>query len=158
MLLPKKIAPCPIIDALLEIRFETDVHPSAVFGIIYHAISTKYPNVEKLPVLQVPEPVRDNDPTFKFKPYFKVTDNNYIVQIGPDVITISSHPKYAGWNSFSAEIFTLIHTVQNLDIVNSIVRLGLRYINFFPIDIFNNINLEILFKNSLPDTFLNLKQ
>ncbi len=147
MNLPKRITPCPIIDALLEIRFVTSVHPSAIFGIFYNSISAKYPTVEKLPILQVPEPIRENDPSFQFKPYFKVTDNKFIVQIGPDVITISSHPKYAGWDNFSTEIFSLLQTIQKLNIVKNVVRLGLRYINFFPLDIFDNINLEIIFQD-----------
>lgn len=51
MELPKKIDPCPIVDAIIEIRFSTNIHPSAVFGVIYNEFKDKYPTVEKLPIL-----------------------------------------------------------------------------------------------------------
>jgi uncharacterized protein (TIGR04255 family) len=144
MSLPKKILPCPIIDALIEIRFSTGIHPSAVFGVIYNTLAKNYPKIDKLPILQVPEPIREADSSFKYKPYFKASNDTFIVQIGPDVFTISSFPQYAGWDKFSIEIFSLIKTIKNLNIVTAVHRLGIRYINFFPVNIFENINLEIL--------------
>ena len=68
MSLPRNIERCPIIDALVEIRFETALNPNAVFGLIYGALMNDYPGkVENLPILQVPEAVRKNDPALKFK-------------------------------------------------------------------------------------------
>jgi uncharacterized protein (TIGR04255 family) len=147
MPLPKKISPCPIIDALIEIRFSTELHPSAVFGVICNNIKETYPKVEKLPILQIPEPIREKDPSLKFKPYFKASNDTFIVQIGPDVFTVSSFPEYVGWDKFSTEIFSIIKMVKNLNIITKVHRLGIRYINFFPKDIFDSINLEILFKS-----------
>ncbi len=103
--------------------------------------------MQKLPILQVPEPIREADSSFKFKPYFKVLNDTFVVQIGPDVFTVSSYPVYVGWDKFSTEIFSIMRTIKDLDIITKVHRLGIRYINFFPIDIFENINLEILFRD-----------
>ena len=36
MKIPKRINPCPIIEAIVEIRFEANIPPDAVFGVIYN--------------------------------------------------------------------------------------------------------------------------
>ncbi|NJW55502.1 TIGR04255 family protein, partial [Salinimicrobium oceani] len=104
MKLPKRIDPCPIVDALVEIRFSTKINSNAVFGLIYNSLQPEFESVENLPIQQLPEPVRSSDPNLRFKPHYRVKSENFIVQIGPDVLTISSHPNYLGWTRFSEEI------------------------------------------------------
>ena len=41
-LLPIRIEACPLIDALIEFRFEAAITKSAVFGIIYNLIKEEY--------------------------------------------------------------------------------------------------------------------
>jgi uncharacterized protein (TIGR04255 family) len=143
MTLPKVINPCPILDAIFEIRFTTKTHPSAVFGMMYNVLKEDFSNVENLPILQLPEAVRTNDPNFKFKPHYKVSNNKFVTQIGPEVLTISSFPNYAGWEEFSKQIFSILDKVKNIEIIDSVERIGIRYINFFDHDIFNNIELKV---------------
>lgn len=143
MKLPKTITPCPIKDALLEIRFSTKMHPNAVFGLIYNALQKDFPKVESLPILQIPDALRAVDPNFRFKPHYKISDDSTVVQIGPDVLSISSYPKYIGWDAFSKKIFNIIEKVEKVNIIDAVNRLGIRYINFFETDIFNDINLKI---------------
>ena len=67
-LLPIRIEACPLIDALIEFRFEAAITKSAVFGIIYNLIKEEYRgNVINLPILQIPEQIREVDPNLKFK-------------------------------------------------------------------------------------------
>lgn len=146
--LPKSIEKCPIIDALVEIRFDTSVPSSAIFGIIYNELKDKYKNVENLPILQLPESVRNSDPNLKFKPFYRISNDKFVVQIGPDVLTIGSYPIYQGWDVFSKEIFNIIEKLNDLNIIDSFYRLALRYINFFEENIFRNIDLKILMRNN----------
>lgn len=143
MRLPKAITPCPIVEALVEIRFTTKIHPSAIFGMIYNVLQVDFPKVESLPILQLPEVVRANDPNFKFKPHYRVSSQSFVTQIGPDVLTISSSPDYSGWGDFSKQIFSILNRVEKIGIVDSVTRFGIRYINFFNNDIFNDIDLKI---------------
>ena len=136
MSLPLKITPEPIVDALVEIRFVSSTHANAVFGILFNILKTEFPKVESLPILQIPESVRIADANLKFKPHYKVSNENFVVQIGPDLLSISSFPKYAGWDSFSDKIFQILDVLNSTDIVDSIIRLGLRYVNFFDDNIF----------------------
>lgn len=143
MTLPKAINPCPILDASVEVRFTTKLHPSAVFGMIYNVLQTDFPKVENLPILQLPEAVRTTDPNFKFKPLYRISNPNFVAQIGPDVLTISSFPKYAGWDKFSKQIFSILDRIEKVGIIDSVLRIGIRYINFFENDIFKDIDLKI---------------
>lgn len=146
MELPRKIDPCPIVDAIIEIRFSTNIHPSAVFGVIYNEFKDKYPTVEKLPILDIPEQIREKDINLIFKPYYTLKNGNNLIQVGPRVLSINQPDIYKGWDNYSATIYEVLGEVKKLDIIKSINRLGIRYTNFFRgIDIFEKINLKILF-------------
>lgn len=144
MRIPKKIYPCPIIEAIVELRFESKIPAEAVFGVVYDKFKTEYKKVEKLPILQLPEKVRTEDPSFRFQPHYKLVDENYILQIGPNVLSLVNINKYNGWNSFSTKIKNTFIKINELDLIEKINRLGIRYINFFELNIFENINLGIL--------------
>ena len=162
MIFPKTIEPCPIIDALIEIRFSSNIPPNAVFGLVYSVLSKDFGRPESLPILQLPETVRQNDPNFKYKPHNKLSNNEIVVQVGPDVLAISSFPKYLGWKEFSRRIFNILQKIEKLKFINKIERIGLRYINFFNENIYNNIDLNlnigeenISFRNTVIRTEIN---
>ncbi|MFN8429092.1 MAG: TIGR04255 family protein [Spirosomataceae bacterium] len=153
MHLPSRIEPCPIIDAIIEIRFTSKINANAVFGILYGVLQEDFKNVETLPILQIPEVVRVSDPNLKYKPYYKISNEAIITQIGPDVITISSFPEYLGWKDFSQRIFKILNKIITTGIFEKIERLGIRYINFFETEIFNKVNLSV----TLNSNNINLK-
>lgn len=159
MNLPKNINPCPIVDALLEVRFTSKINANAVFGLIYSVLQKEFQKVETLPILQLPDVVRASDPNLKYKPYYKISNENFVIQIGPDVISISSFPKYLGWELFSKIIFDALTKIESVGIINVIERIGIRYINFFETNIFEKVNLkvcigkdDILYKNTIVRT------
>ncbi len=141
--LPKIIEICPIIDSTIEIRFKSKIHYNAVFGLIYSKLSSDFKKVENLPILQVPEPIRMKDPNLKHKPLYKISNAEFAVQIGPDVLTVGCVPKYVGWRRFSNKIFSILDKVEELKIISEVERLGIRYINFFDQNIFDKIKLDI---------------
>ncbi len=149
MELPKRISPCPIVDALLEIRFSTKIDPNAVFGIIYKEIQDDFEKVEKLPILELPDAIRSSEKNFKFKPYYRLPKDNFVIQVGPDVLTISSFPEYSGWSLFSKKIYSVLERIEKVDIIDSIIRIGMRYINFFERNIYDNINLRISLRSKI---------
>lgn len=155
MELPKAIEHCPIFESVFEIRFSSSIYASAVFGLIYNKIKDKYPTVEKLPIMQIPEEVRENDPNLKYKPIYKVIGENYIIQIGPKVFSVNSAGNsYPGWEKLSKEINSCVEKLYSLDIIDEIERIGLRYINFFELDIFRKINFKVEI-NSSPSSLVN---
>ncbi len=151
--LPKKISPCPIVEAIVELRFSSAVLPDAIFGIIYQVFKDEFPGEpERLPILQLPDPIRSMDPALQYQPYYKLIAGNLIFQIGPRVTSLSNVKDYTGWETFSKRIKDAFSKVEKLKIIKSVERLGIRYINFFKLDIFDNINLKILMNDSRLDT------
>lgn len=142
MKIPQKINPCPIIEAIVEIRFESDVPPDAIFGIIYNEFKDEYNKVEKLPILQLPETLRTKDPNLKYQPYFKLIQENFLLQTGPNVLSLVNINDYVGWSTFSAKIIETFLKAEKLKVISKTNRLGIRYINFFEVDIYENLNLE----------------
>ncbi len=140
---PKSIFPCPIIEAIFEIRFKTSFPPDAIFGLVYNKLRQDFKNVENLPILQLPENLRLVDPNLKYKPYYKVSNEKFIVQIGPDVLSVVSTKEYVGWDEFSSEILRVLDRIEELDIIHKIERIALRYMNFFENNVFDNIDLDI---------------
>lgn len=143
MQLPSKIAPCPIVDALLEVRFTTQIPPNAVYGVVYNALKDNYPATSDLPILQIPEPIRKVDANFRFKPLYKAHNDRYVLQIGPDVITISSYPEYVGWSTYSQEIIRVLGVIRDLGLVKSVLRVGYHVVNFFDEDVYPKTKLSI---------------
>jgi len=143
-MLPKNIDNCPLVDSLVEIRFNSNINQNAIFGIIYNSLMSDFKKVENLPILQIPEAIRKSDPNLKNKPLYRISNEKYVIQIGIDVLTIGSHPKYVGWGEFSKTIYSILDKIDRLKIIQGVYRLGLRYVNFFEDDnIFKNIKLDV---------------
>ena len=149
MKIPIKIDPCPIAEAIIEVRFEANVPPNAVFGILYKSFQSEFSDFTSLPILQLPEDIRSSDPQLKYKPYYKASKGNFHIQIGPDVVSYSNSKTYAGWNVFSKKVIDMVEKFSQSEIVKSINRVGVRYINFFKdIDIYDSIKLSINLNNN----------
>ena len=150
MKLPKEISPCPIIDTVIEIRFESTMPKEAkeaIFGIIFNEFNDRYPSLEKLPILQIPEAIREADPNFKYQAYHKLSNDDFILRIGPNVISLGSSltegREYIGWEKFLTEIEYILSKIEELKFIKKFERLGIRYINYFNDDIFNNIAIGL---------------
>ena len=92
--------------------------------------------------MQLPEPIRAT-PDFIYKPYYAAKFNNFILQIGPDVLAVGALPEYPGWSSFSKEVATVWKKSFSSGAIGRVTRIGIRYINCFNFDIFSRINLGI---------------
>ena len=141
--LPTRLDKCPLVDALIEIRFESSIVGSAIFGIIYNHISDDFKgNVTNLPILQIPEQIRKADPNLCFKPLYRIDSDEYILQIGDDVLCISSKIPYVGWKNFSSRAIELIKKIVEAKIINKVIRIGHRYVNFFEDDIMDKLTIS----------------
>ena len=143
--IPKKITPCPISEAIFEIRFDSVLPGDAIFGIFYKEFKDEYKEFIKLPILQFPEVVRSRDPNLIHSPHYKLQRDNFLLQIGPKVFSLVNFKEYSGWDTFSQKITDTINKIASTEVINIINRVGLRYINFFKdIDIYNKSNLKMM--------------
>lgn len=143
MKIPKHIDPCPVIEALVEIRFVPSMPEDAIFGTIYGAIKEQFPNVEKLPVLQLPDFVREQDPNLKYNPHYRLRNESMIFQSGPRVLTFSKPKPYPGWKAYSEHFFPIINQICKLEITKNVERIGVRFINSFAENIMPHLNLTL---------------
>jgi len=142
--LPLSINPCPIIEAIFEIRFDSSFPGDAIFGIIFNQFKDEFQDVEQLPILQLPAAIRNQDPNLKFSPHYKIKKNNFIIQIGPNVFSLTNIKEYCGWKVFSEKIFDTYNKVSELGLIKKQFRTALRYINILPgINVFEKSNLSI---------------
>lgn len=145
---PTKISPDPIIDSVIEFRFETTVPSDAIFGIFFSHIRDKFPVFDRLPTADIPEEIRRIDPNLKYAPHYQAVNGPFRLNLGPNVISISNVEQYAGWEEkFRPFIAEIIAKLKLADIVTKFTRIGIRYIDFFEIDIFNHITLSINYQN-----------
>ncbi|MFA6284081.1 MAG: TIGR04255 family protein [Desulfurivibrionaceae bacterium] len=158
MKLPKKITPCPIVETILEIRFEASLPGDAVFGILYNQFKSRFDKLEKTPILSIPEQFRQTDPTFRFHPHYKLSADNFILQIGPDVFSISNTKEYVGWEKYRSLISDCLKDLFAANVVKKVSRIALRYINIFEnANIFNNLTLDISLRgDSIKDNNINI--
>ena len=146
--LPKQLGKCPLVDALIEIRFLSSLDKSVVFGYMYGLIKDLYPGrVINLPISQIPVQVRDNDPNLQFKPLCRIEGKDTILQLGPDVICLSSQMPYIGWDRLSNTAEKIFNTLYEQGAVQQVIRLGHRYVNFFDGNIEDKLNLSVNFIN-----------
>ncbi len=148
MKIPVKITPDTILEAIIEIRFSPNIPGDAVFGAIYGNLRGEFSGYEALNALQIPEAIRQSDPSLTFAPLYRIQHDDILLQIGPRVLTFNNPGAYLGWESLSGNIKSLLEKILKLDVIKSVERIGLRYINFFPEQkILENANLKIEFPN-----------
>lgn len=147
--LPLSITPCPIIEAIFEIRFESSLPGDAIFGIVYNQFKDEFQNVEQLSILQLPAAIRNQDPNLKFSPYYKIKKDNFIIQIGPNVFSLTNVKDYCGWKAFSKKICDTYSKISELNLIKKHLRTALRYINILPdTNVFEKSNLCINLNNN----------
>jgi uncharacterized protein (TIGR04255 family) len=144
MMIPKRITPCPIAESIFEIRFESNLPDEAIFGVIYNNFKEDYPQLTRLPLLQLPETIRSKDPVLVHKPLYKLEKDNFLIQIGPKVFSLVNLKEYSGWDVFLQRITQVYKKLAETETVKSVTRIGLRYVNIFEkLDIYKNTNLKL---------------
>jgi uncharacterized protein (TIGR04255 family) len=129
--LPKKISPCPIIEANFEMRFNSNFPEDAIFGVIYSQLQSEFPKVDYLPITQLPHAIKMQDKNLAYAPYYKLSNKEFVVQIGPKVFSVGCVGDYIGWDDFSSKIKNYYQIISELPFINQFTRYSLRYINLF---------------------------
>lgn len=141
--LPIQITPCPIIEATVELKFESKLPKGAIFGVLYSALGNRFSKVEKLPTAALPMDIIESDPNLKHKALYRLTDGLFTAQMGFDVVSIHSPTEYVGWGMFSENILSFFEKIKSTGVIDTPKSLALRYLNFFENDIFPHINLQV---------------
>lgn len=143
--LPLRLEKCPVIETNLEIRFLTNMPGDAVFGIIYQALQSNFegytPQIQS--ISQIPIELRDTDPNIRYQPTHLMIKDNLSIGIGPKSIIFSNRAPYKGWNTFKNFVLLALSSIEKINIVKEIEKIGLRYINIIEKPLADATNLVI---------------
>lgn len=143
MPLPLKITPCPILNTLVELRYNPSVPEEAVFGVLYTQLSAQFPQSEKQAILQLPAAIRDVNPKLRFQPHYRLRSEGYVISIGPKVFSLGLEGEYPGWAAFREKVLSVYGSVVLAGIIKQPLRLGLRYINILSPSAFADLTLQV---------------
>ena len=142
--LPIHIAPCPIVEAIFETRFVSPQPWATMPGLLFAQIREKYPEQKSLPVAQLPEELRRQDPVLMLLPLIQFLSDNFLIQLGPRVVSLVTKPNaYPGWSAIEQELKWLLERLKAAGFVGETERLGARYIDFFGGDVFTVLRLGL---------------
>lgn len=129
--LPSKLTHDAIVEALLEVRFDTTTIPEILIGRLASYAPWKGFKQNRLSAYNVPPPLRDVDTNLRFQPIVELvrSDRKYSIRIGPHVLSLHVLAPYIGWERFRAELQIAVDQLFSNaeDIV--VRRVGLRYTN-----------------------------
>lgn len=144
---PKHLPNKPLVEAILEVKWGGEVQPDPAYpisvGRLYERLRHEYPEIENLPVAQVPAEMTTHIVRHRFR---KKQDAWPLVQIGPGVLTLNDTVGYH-WDDFNARARMLLPWLYDAHPSPSSLRLNsllLRYINAVELDYEKESALEFL--------------
>jgi uncharacterized protein (TIGR04255 family) len=129
--LPTKLKNDAILEALLELRFESSTFPEVFLGRLVDHKYWKQFKQRRLPAYEIPAQMRQMEATLQHAPIIELfgADSKAALRIGPSVISYHRTSPYIGWQKFKPELLqvaeSLFQTAENL----RVNRMGLRYLN-----------------------------
>lgn len=144
----------PVVDAIVELRFDSQMPSQVVAGILFDKLTQHgYGSFEELDIAQLPTDIKENDPNLRFAAHYRFKSEHYFVSISSRVIAIVckcvGESSYQGWDNYIAEINKILQEFDSLGIVSDFSRVGVRFVNLFTNpDILSRINISISAPNS----------
>src|SRR5207249_12089967 len=86
--LPIKIDPCPIAEAILEIRFVTSESWPTLPGLLFAKIRERYPEQKDWPRAQLPDEIRRREHAFTYQPLIQFHSRDLLIQSDPRVVIL----------------------------------------------------------------------
>lgn len=141
--IPIHVDNCPISEAVVEIRFEKKLDEDIFFAQAYKLFHKDHPEVVKLPLAQLPSEVREGDENLLYKPIYRLTSENSMIQFGSQVFSFVVKDPYPGWREVESSFMSQYKHLRKEGMIGDISRLGLRYINRFPYPLWDKLELDI---------------
>jgi uncharacterized protein (TIGR04255 family) len=131
--IPRKLKVDAILEAVIELRFEPDslLVPEIIFGRFADVELWKDFRQARLPMADIPAPIRRADPNLRYQPSIEMSspDGSIAVRIGPQAVTYARRGNYPGWEKFGLEIDAVVDQLYRIIPKVNVSRIGLRYIN-----------------------------
>lgn len=130
--LPKKLKKEPLIDAVFEVRFTSAFPAGSVLpGMLFGKLDGDK-KIEQLPLSQLPNVMRDADPNLRFAPLSRLDWRRFYINVGDRSVSVGFKHPYPGWDSFKPAIVEVMNILKGADILRSVERYSLKYIDLLP--------------------------
>ena len=149
--LPNKLKDDAIVEALVELRFETADIPELTVGrLADHSLWADFSR-SRTPIADLPAALRQSDVNLKHQATLelKEPDGLRLVKIGTNAVSLHNISRYIGWTQgFSREIHSMVNLVLDQRKDATLTRIGLRYINALTpskhlINSIYNLNIQV---------------
>jgi len=131
--LPDKLKTDAIIEAVLEIRFQSKTRiPEVFFGKFVDSGPWRDWEQRYLPINNIPPQLRANDPNLQFMPTVELAEpqSSGAVRLGGSVISYHRRPPYPGWTVYKPCLDEVVNSFFKSMMERVVVtRLGFRYLN-----------------------------
>jgi uncharacterized protein (TIGR04255 family) len=164
--LPGKLRKDALVEVLFEVRFSSSVIAEVYVGKLIATLSALQPGmlIERLPMADVPAPIRKADPNFAYQPTIQIRnkDGNRIARVGEMVASWHAINAYPGWPIFEKEILdfneALVTSIEGI----TVDRFGLRYLNFLSAEDHNvrglpDLTIDVTIGKTVLDAPLNVQ-
>lgn len=131
--IPRKLRDDAIVEALCSVQFQASEPLEVIIGRLTDVPQWSAFQIIRLPVADIPAPLRQADPTWKFQPSFQLRNNDgtRLIHVGEN--TFSYHVvgvnNYCGWQTFLSELKAAFAALFEKLKKPEIRRIGFRYIN-----------------------------
>jgi uncharacterized protein (TIGR04255 family) len=155
--IPKNIA-SPIKEAIFEIRYDGPYPGEALYGVLFDVFEKFSPQkAEVLPVLQIPQQIRDIDRNFRYQPFYRIKNDKFAFSVGPHVIIFFALEPYGGWTLWTEFFYPLVVLIQERHVIAKVERIGLRTLDVLSGNILGDINAALTVDsqpiNTIPSSF-----
>ncbi len=129
--IPKRLRQEPLLEALLEIRFESDHAPVSELlpGMLFKELRGSYGKLVRLPAANIPHPIAERDEGLRYVPTVRLEGEPFAIQIGERVVSLSCRRPYVGWDEFSKQILNLAKVLEGTGLITRPERFSLKYID-----------------------------
>src|SRR5208282_1462648 len=95
--LPVSIDPCPIVDATVELRFETKVPGPVIVGLAYERLKQLFPKISQLQNFPIIEELRKLNPAIIYQPDVRFESEGFVALLGARVFAVGVNGPYTKW-------------------------------------------------------------
>lgn len=163
---PKKLKDDSIVEAVCHLQFEPSEVSEIVIGRLSDEQAWETYLRDRLPVADIPAPVRSADTNLRFEPLLQLRakDGSRLVKIGDRTISYHIVGQYCGWEVFEKELEKVFADLFSKLNAPTIKRIGFRYINaltahrhFVPGVDGLNLNIEVAGQRVTAPVNLNIR-
>ena len=136
MALPKKITPDFIKEAVVEIRYLSNVAPEVLIGLFFEAFDDSWIYTNRpaqAPLMPPPLPNAIQEMTIRIGIESLLYNDKISIRLVPNSFIFTClNNKYIGWDEYQKEIIKALRIFQSTKRITAWIRVGFRYISEYP--------------------------